>query len=610
MFCLLSFALGFLSPTKMTMYYPRKTPNIKMLEPWDLVRNVPRESIQVSYNKFIENVENVDVAAIIENKNVAILHDKLDEINLYKYLPQYADNVIDTLIKNHVDFQVFDLSNRVPQVPFLFQAIGTIVIFNLILYIFQRNTSGRDAMSFMRKKDDITMNLEVNTTFSDVAGIPEAKEELSEIVDFLKDPEIYASAGAKIPRGVLLEGEPGTGKTLLARAVAGEANVNFISASGSEFVEMFVGVGAQRVRALFDNAKKNSPCVIFIDEIDAIGGKRGYGFNSGGNDEREQTLNQILTNMDGFEKTDGIIILAATNRIDTLDPALLRSGRFDRKVKVTLPNKNERKDIAKIHFRNKNANFSYTKLADLTSGFSGADIENLANEAAILSIRNNQTVIDDNLILQSFEKCTIGLPKKHDTRSSRVKKLIALHEAGHALIIKQFPEYFNLQKVTMNANTAGAGGYTLFTPTDFYNEYPTKGFYMARIMAALGGRAAEMLASAVTEALEPQGWDGQRYTGSITKNGSLDIKYSHVTTGASNDLMQATKIANKYLDLFEDYVINVNDMYSQEWKYNREVRIKEIIDDCLEKSKKILKQNDVELRILINNLLAKNTVTF
>ena len=289
--------------------------------------------------------------------------------------------------------------------------------------------------------------------------------------------------------------------------------------------------------------------------------------------------------MDGFEKTEGIIVLAATNRIDTLDPALLRSGRFDRKVKVSLPNKEERKDIAKIHFRNKNTNFSYTKLADLTSGFSGADLENLANEAAILSIRNNQTEIDDNLILQSFEKTTIGLPKKYDTRSLSVKKLIALHEAGHALVIKQFPEYFNLQKVTMNANTAGAGGYTLFTPRDFYNEYPTKGFYMARIIAALGGRAAEMLHS------------------NVHLKGSLEIEYSHVTTGASNDLMQATNIANSYIDLFESYVINEN--YSQDWQYKREVRVKEIIDECLEKAETILKQEHVELQLLRNKLLAK-----
>ena len=587
MFNILSFTLGFLvSSNKIS-----RTSRINMLEPYELVRNVAKQPIQqLSYNKFMENIKDVDVAAIVEDKNVAILHDNLNNINLYKYLPQNTDDVVNTLIKNHVDFQVFDLSNNGIQVPFLVQIIGLIIIFNVISFFIQKNSPGGDAMSFMRKKDDINMNLNVNTTFSDVAGIPEAKEELYEIVDFLKNPEMYATAGAKIPRGVLLEGDPGTGKTLLARAVAGEANVNFISASGSQFVEMFVGVGAQRVRALFDNAKKNSPCVIFIDEIDAIGGKRGYGFNSGGNDEREQTLNQILTNMDGFEKTEGIIVLAATNRIDTLDPALLRSGRFDRKVKVSLPNKEERKDIAKIHFRNKNSNFSYTKLADLTSGFSGADLENLANEAAILSIRNNQSEIDDNLILQSFEKTTIGLPKKYDTRSLSVKKLIALHEAGHALVIKQFPEYFNLQKVTMNANTAGAGGYTLFTPRDFYNEYPTKGFYMARIIAALGGRAAEMLHS------------------KVHLKGSLEIEYSHVTTGASNDLMQATNIANKYIDLFESYVINEN--YSQDWQYKREVRVKEIIDECLEKAETILKQERVELQLLRNKLLAKNTVSF
>lgn len=584
---LLSIALGFLASTN----FARRTSGVAMLEPYDLVRNVARQPIQqLSYNKFIENLKDVDVAAIVEDKNVAILHDNLDNVNLYRYLPQNTHDVVNTLIKNHVDFQVFDLSNQGIQVPFLFQLIGLIIVFNAISLFLQRNSPGGDAMAFMRKKDDLTMNLNVNTTFSDVAGIPEAKEELYEIVDFLKNPDMYASVGAKIPRGVLLEGEPGTGKTLLARAVAGEANVNFISASGSQFVEMFVGVGAQRVRSLFDNAKKNSPCVIFIDEIDAIGGKRGYGFNSGGNDEREQTLNQILTNMDGFEKTDGIIVLAATNRIDTLDPALLRSGRFDRKVKVTLPNAEERKDIAKIHFRNKNANFSYTKLADLTSGFSGADLENLANEAAILSIRNNKTVIDDNLILQSFEKSTIGLPKKYDTRSLTVKRLIALHEAGHAIVIKQFPEYFNLQKVTMNANTAGAGGYTLFTPTDFYNEYPTKGFYMARIIASLGGRAAEMLHS------------------DVKLEGSLDIEYSHVTTGASNDLMQATDIANNYIDLFESYVIN--DMYSQDWQYKRETRVKEIIDECLEKARVILQNSHIELYLLRNQLLANNTVSF
>ncbi len=565
---------------------------IRMLQPYDLVNTVTKNRIpyeQLSYNQFIDNIKNTDTAAIIEDKNVAILHNNLDIINLYKYLPQNVGDVTTALIKNNIDFQVFDLSNvNNFQVPFIIQIIGLIILFNVVSFFITRNNIN-GPLSFIDKKNDLNINLDVNTTFADVAGIPEAKEELYEIVDFLKDPEKYSLAGAKVPRGVLLEGEPGTGKTLLARAVAGEANVNFISASGSQFVEMFVGVGAQRVRALFDSAKQNSPCVIFIDEIDAIGGKRGYGFNSGGNDEREQTLNQILTNMDGFEKTDGIIVLAATNRIDTLDPALLRSGRFDRKVKVTLPNKEERKDIAKIHFRNKRTNFNYNKLAELTSGFSGADIENLANEAAILSIRDNKTIIDDKLLLKSFEKTTIGLPKKYDTRSIEVKRLIALHEAGHAIIIKKFNEYFKLQKVTINSNTAGAGGYTLFTAKDFYNDYPTKGFYMARIISILGGRAAEMLHS------------------KVKLKGSVDIEFSHVTTGASNDLMQATAIADKYIDLFETYVIGD---YSPEWKYEKEKRIKEILKECLSEALDILKECHMDLMLLRNKLLANNTVSF
>ena len=565
--------------------------NIKMsLQPQEILKTLGKQNYhQYSYNELMKNLKDIDSAAIIDDKNVAIFHDKFDQFNTFKYLPQNVGSLTDNLIKNNIDFQVFELGNQNFQVPFIVQFIGLVLLFNLVNYLMFRNNMN-SPLNFMNKQNELDMNLNVNTTFNDVAGIPEAKEELYEIVDFLKNPVMYAAAGAKIPRGVLLEGDPGTGKTLLARAVAGEANVNFISASGSQFVEMFVGVGAQRVRNLFNKAKENAPCVIFIDEIDAIGGKRGYGFNSGGNDEREQTLNQILTNMDGFDKTEGVIVLAATNRIDTLDPALLRSGRFDRKVKVSLPNNDERKDIAKIHFRNKNANFSYQKLADLTSGFSGADLENLANEAAILAIRQNQTLIDDSIVLQSFEKTTIGLPKKYDSRSITVKRLIALHEAGHALAVQAFPEYFNLQKVTLNANTMGAGGYTLFTPKDFYNDYPTKGFYMARIIVALGGRAAEMLHSAVK------------------LNGTLDIEYSHVTTGASNDLKQATSIANNYIDLFESYVIG--DEYSDSFKYSKEQRVKEIIDLCLEKTVDLLKRNHMDLLLLRNKLLANNTISF
>jgi len=580
---LLSSSIGFLTP-----FVPRRAPVINMLEPYDLVGLTERNTPQLSYNQFMESLNSVDVAAIIEDKNVAILHDNMDNTVLYKYISQNAGDVIGNLVKNHIDYQVFDLSGQ-GGIPFFVQFIGMVILLNAVSFFIQKNSPGGKAMQFMKKNEEVDMNVNITTTFDDVSGIPEAKEELYEIVDFLRNPVKYNSAGAKVPRGVLLEGDPGTGKTLLARAVAGEANVNFISASGSQFVEMFVGVGAQRVRSLFEAAKENAPCVVFIDEIDAIGGKRGSGFNSGGNDEREQTLNQILTCMDGFEKTDDIIVLAATNRIDTLDSALLRAGRFDRKIRVTLPDYEDRKEIARVHFRNKNTNFDYDKLAELTTGFSGADIENLANEAAILSVREGKTFIDDELILKSFEKSTIGLPKKRDTRSLEVRRLIATHEAGHAIVVQEFPEYFNLRSVTMNANTGGAGGYTLFTPTEFYAGYPTKGYYMARMMVALGGRAAEMLS-----------WD---YDIS-----GPDVENKHVTTGASNDLMQATSIANDYIDMFESYV--VSDTYSQEWQYKREIRIKQLIDSCLEHAIAILKKEHIELVILRNQLLHNNTVSY
>jgi cell division protease FtsH len=560
-----------------------------MVEPYELIQNLKGPIHQYSYVEFQNNVKNVDVAALVEDKNVAVLHDKSEAVNFYKYIPETADNLVNTLISNHVDFQVFDLSNQGFQIPFFVQLVVGYVVFMAILNFMTSRGGMNSPMNFLNKQNEIDINLNVNTTFANVAGIPEAKEELYEIVDFLNQPEAYENAGAKIPRGVLLEGDPGTGKTLLARAVAGEAKVNFISASGSQFVEMFVGVGAQRVRALFEKAKQNSPCVIFIDEIDAIGGKRGSGFNSGGNDEREQTLNQILTNMDGFEKTEGIVVMAATNRIDTLDPALLRSGRFDRKVKVSLPNKIERKEIAKIHFNNKNTDLSFDKLSELTSGFSGADISNLANEAAILSVRRNISTINDRLVLDAYEKMTIGLPKKYDTRNPKTKNLVALHEAGHAVIIKHFEKYFNLQKVTMNANTGGAGGYTLFTPKDFYLEFPTKGFYFARIIAVLGGRAAEMI------------------YGKVGKNVFKEMDDEHVSTGASNDLMVATDLANTYIDMFESYIVSNSN--SDLFTFKKEQRIKEILDHCLDQAIKIL-NNTSDVINLRNRLIIENTVDY
>lgn len=594
-----------------------------------------------SYKDLFDNFKQIDSAAIVSNTNTAVFHlkDKINQIQsestispedlyLYKYLPDTATNLVEQLMNNHINFQVYDFQNsNSPGFPFFEYFIGFItfsIIFNTIRALLGNGMSMNPNMNNFKNNrlnnpinnlfdESDTNNNNNKVTFKDVAGIEEAKEELYEIVDFLKDPEKYAIAGAKVPRGVLLEGPPGTGKTLLARAVAGEADVNFLSASGSEFIEMFVGVGAQRVRALFNEAKKLSPCVIFIDEIDAVGGKRGYGFNSGGNDEREQTLNQILTNMDGFEKTEGIIVIAATNRIDTLDSALLRAGRFDRKVKVALPDIKGREDIAKVHFRDKFENISYSSLAALTSGFSGADIANLANEAAILSVRSNQTVIDDSIVIKAYEKVTIGLPKKYDSRPDKIKSMVAAHEVGHALAVQHFSKFFELKSITINANTAGAGGYTLFTPNELYSEYPTKGFYLAQMIVAMGGRAAETVYFSDKYRYN----DNNKSSDIIIDPNELIFRTSFpnyddldITTGASGDLQQANKIARQYIQLFENYLVldEYNNNYGENTKSQIETRINELVNESLEKAINIILANKNRFNELIEELLYYKTI--
>lgn len=558
-----------------------------------------------SYNELTDHINTIKSAVIIDNQNLGLFYDYSDSsIHIFKYLPTTINNLIDIIIKKGIDYQVYSVPIPEPfQVPFVVQVIGLYLLFNLFIGRLMGPGgpgAGMNPFNTMNKKAVIIEDGQVSTTFEDVAGLDEAKEELEEIVDYLKVPLKYAFAGAKIPKGVLLEGPPGTGKTLLARAVAGEAGVAFISASGSEFIEMFVGVGAQRVRNLFEQAKQNKPCVIFIDEIDAVGGRRGYGFNSGGNDEREQTLNQILTNMDGFEKSDGIIVLAATNRADTLDPALKRSGRFDRKVQVPLPDLTGRKEIAKVHFKNKpNVTIDYDNLAILTSGFSGADLATLANEAALLSVRNNVTVIDDKLIQKAFEKMTIGLPKKYDSRSIQTKRLVSVHEVGHAMMVQHFSEYFKLQRVTMNANTAGAGGYTLFTPKEFYAEYQTKGYFLAQIIVALGGRAAEIVYF-------------KNYKDSKFNNNNKDTFSDYndidITTGASADIRQANNIVKKYLELFENYI--VPESISDSTQNIIDTRISQLIKECLDKAVNIIETNKEHFNKLSNRLMLENTIIF
>jgi len=378
-----------------------------------------------------------------------------------------------------------------------------------------------------KAQSKIQMEPNTGVTFEDVAGCDGSKQELTEIVDFLKAPAKYAALGAKIPKGAIMEGPPGTGKTLLARAVAGEAGVPFVSASGSEFVEMFVGVGASRVRDLFGQAKKNAPCIVFIDEIDAIGGARaggaGGGMGGGGNDEREQTLNQILTEMDGFEGNSGVIVLAATNRADTLDSALLRPGRFDRRVPVDLPDVKGRLSILKVHARGKPLadELDLGIVAKRTTGFSGASLANLMNEAAIVAARNNKTAISYSEVDYAIDRVTVGMQKTTGTSFPARQKLVAYHEAGHAVMGLLTPDYDMVTKVTIVPRTNGAGGFTLFAPSEerMSSGLYSKSYLESQLAVALGGRVAEEIVYGEDE----------------------------VTTGASNDLQQVRNIARRMI---------------------------------------------------------------
>merc|ERR1719327_2442483 len=376
-----------------------------------------------------------------------------------------------------------------------------------------------------KSKSKLEMEPNTGVTFEDVAGCDESKRELVEVVDFLKNPQKFNRVGAKSPRGVLLEGPPGTGKTLLARAIAGEAGVPFTSASGSEFVEMFVGVGASRVRDLFGEAKKNAPCIVFIDEIDAIGRQRaggaGGGMGGGGNDEREQTLNQILTEMDGFDGNAGVIVIAATNRADVLDAALLRPGRFDRRVPVDLPDKDGRLAILKVHSRGKPLadNVQLDIVARRTIGFSGASLANLMNEAAIVAARKDKTEISYEEIDYSIDRLTVGMQKTTGVSFPNRQRLVAYHEAGHAVMGALMPDYDMVTKVTIIPRTNGAGGFTLFTPSEERLESGlySKRYLESQLAVALGGRVAEEIIYGEDE----------------------------VTTGASNDLQQVRSIARR-----------------------------------------------------------------
>ena len=452
-------------------------------------------------------------------------------------------------------------------------------------------------MNFGKSRAKMTLGNK-SVTFAQVAGLKEEKEELEEIVDFLKEPGKYTGVGARIPKGVLLEGPPGTGKTLLAKAVAGEAGVPFFSISGSDFVEMFVGVGASRVRDLFEEAKHNAPCIVFIDEIDAVARRRGTGMG-GGHDEREQTLNQLLVEMDGFGVNEGIIVMAATNRVDILDPAILRPGRFDRKVAVGTPDIGGREEILKVHAKNKplGDDVNLQQIAQTTAGFTGADLENLLNEAAIIAAKENRSFIAQKDIKRAFIKVGIGAEKKSRIISDKEKKITAYHEAGHAILFHVLPDVGPVYTVSIIPTGVGAAGYTMPLP-EKDEMFATKSRMLQDIMVSLGGRIAE------------------------------EIIFGDITTGASSDIKKATKTARRMVTRYgmsdnigvicydddDDEVFIGKDLahakaHSEEISGEIDKEVKSIIDDCYTKAKDIILQHEDVLHSCAQLLLEKEKIT-
>ncbi len=447
---------------------------------------------EMSYTGFIQQVQQKKVEKVTITNDHAIVGTLKNGTAFSSYAPK-DDSLIKILQDNGVE-----ITAAPPASPSWWMTLLTSLLPIVILVVFwflimqQTQGGGGRVMNFGKSKAKLLGEDNIKVTFNDVAGAEEAKQELEEVVDFLKDPSKFTAIGAKIPKGVLLSGPPGTGKTLLAKAVAGEAGVPFFTISGSDFVEMFVGVGASRVRDLFGQAKKNAPCIIFIDEIDAVGRQRGAGLG-GGHDEREQTLNQLLVEMDGFGANEGIITIAATNRPDILDPALLRPGRFDRQVIVGRPDLRGREAILKVHARNKPLaeDVDLKTIAKKTPGFTGADLNNLLNEAALLAARNNKKIITMAEVEEASEKVSMGPERRSHIVSDKERRLTAYHESGHAIVAHLLPDADPVHKVTIIPR-GGAGGYTMMLPTEEQN-YATKSQLLARIRVALGGRCAEAL---------------------------------------------------------------------------------------------------------------------
>lgn len=530
------------------------------------------------------------------------LNDK-DKTEFKAYLPsEFRINFYDNYLKAKVDNNTIKYNGKAePTKPFYLEILPTLIVLiglGVLWFLFMRQAQGGGkVMNFGKSKARLHKDKKNEVTFTDVAGLEEEKEELQEIVDFLRSPKKYSDIGARIPKGVLLVGPPGTGKTYLSRAVAGEAKVPFFSISGSDFVEMFVGVGASRVRDLFEEAKKNAPCIIFIDEIDAVGRRRGAGLG-GGHDEREQTLNQLLVEMDGFGVNEGIIVMAATNRPDILDPAILRPGRFDRQIYVGIPNVKEREAILMVHTRNKrlDPDVDLKVIAKHTTGFTPADLENLCNEAALLSARYNLKTIPMKVFEEAAIKVVAGPEKKSAVVTDRDRKITAYHEAGHAIVSRFVPLSDPVQMITI-VPRGRAGGFTAYSQ-DEDSQYMTVKAMKSRLAMMLGGRSAEL------------------------------IIFEDVTTGASNDIERATKLARSMVttygmstkigpinyDMGEEETFLGRDFgkgrtYSEDVARLIDGEVKDLLDEAYNTAQNVLNENIEFLHLIANKLLEVETIS-
>ena len=559
-----------------------------------------------TYTQFKDDLSNHKIQSVVVGQNEQVptgeIRVTMKDSKKHSFYAPDVNVVIEKLDDAHfTNVVVSDVETTPWYLEILPYAIGFVLIFILFTMMTSQAQGGGGGnakmMNFGKSRARMTAPDEKSKTFADVAGLVEEKEQLEEIVDFLEAPQKYTNLGARIPKGVIMVGPPGTGKTLLAKAVAGEAGVPFFSISGSDFVEMFVGVGASRVRDLFAEAKKNAPCIVFIDEIDAVARRRGSGLG-GGHDEREQTLNQMLVEMDGFGINEGIIVMAATNRVDILDPAILRPGRFDRRIHVGLPDVRGREEILKVHAKNKplSDDVNLEEIARTTAGFAGADLENLLNEAAICAARENRPYLMDEDIRKSFIKVGIGAEKKSRIISEKDKRVTAYHEAGHAILFHVLPDVGPVYTVSVIPTGQGAGGYTMPLP-EKDEMYLTKGKMLQDIVVCLGGRIAESLV------------------------------FDDVTTGAVQDIRQATERARDMVTKygFSDELGMINYSTSDDEVFiGREIghaknfsegtaavidqEVKRIIESCREKATKILKENRKVLDKLAELLIEKERI--